>query len=196
PPPPPVGAALRLLSVWAELLSQQEWESLTLHAQMALPSYGEYAEDLVQSVLSDVLAGRFDSGKVPRTAVLPLLKSIIKKRTWNLARSRRRHERRERHPDLREARAPGANMAFRTAALIRLRADLARALAALPKAQRRTIVLINMRGWTVREVAELEGVSEAGVRQRLARAKAKLRMLLMHRKALEALIEPWPLVVP
>ena len=55
---------------------------------------------------------------------------------------------------------------------------LYRALARLPEEQRESIILFEITGFSVKEIAALHGVSEAAVRQRLVRGRKKLTQLL------------------
>ena len=49
------------------------------------------------------------------------------------------------------------------------------ALAVLPAAQREAIVLFEIEGWQVDEIAEIQAVSASAVKSRLARGRARLR---------------------
>jgi RNA polymerase sigma-70 factor (ECF subfamily) len=48
-------------------------------------------------------------------------------------------------------------------------------LAALPVEQRETIVLHEIEGWKVDEIAAMHGVSESAVKSRLSRGRDRLR---------------------
>jgi RNA polymerase sigma-70 factor (ECF subfamily) len=68
------------------------------------------------------------------------------------------------------------------------RLDVARALAELPEAQRVALVLVDMQGLPVAEVAQITGVPEGTVKSRCARGRAALAPLLRpgadtHRRA-------------
>jgi RNA polymerase sigma-70 factor (ECF subfamily) len=54
-------------------------------------------------------------------------------------------------------------------------AQLGRWLDALPASQRAALVLKELEGWTSAETAEILGISEGSVEQRLVRARATLR---------------------
>jgi RNA polymerase sigma-70 factor, ECF subfamily len=54
------------------------------------------------------------------------------------------------------------------------------ALAALPVEQRVAVVLVDVQGWPVAEVAQLEGVPVGTVKSRCARARIRLAELLGH----------------
>jgi RNA polymerase sigma-70 factor (ECF subfamily) len=54
-------------------------------------------------------------------------------------------------------------------------AQLGRWLDALPESQRAALVLKELEGWTSAETAEILGISEGSVEQRLVRARATLR---------------------
>jgi RNA polymerase sigma-70 factor, ECF subfamily len=49
------------------------------------------------------------------------------------------------------------------------------ALASLPAAQREAIVLFEIEGWQVEEIADLSGTSISAIKSRLARGRARLR---------------------
>jgi len=55
-----------------------------------------------------------------------------------------------------------------------------RALAALPAAQREAIVLFEIEGWLVEEIAELQRISASAVKSRLARGRARMRAHYEH----------------
>jgi RNA polymerase sigma-70 factor (ECF subfamily) len=54
------------------------------------------------------------------------------------------------------------------------------ALAQLPPDQRVALVLLDMQGYTVAEIAEMLGVAEGTVKSRCARGRARLAVLLGH----------------
>ena len=54
---------------------------------------------------------------------------------------------------------------------------VSRALASLPAEQREAIVLFDLEGITVDEIASLQGVSASAVKSRLARGRLRLRRL-------------------
>lgn len=62
----------------------------------------------------------------------------------------------------------------------RLRAALGR----LPAPQREAIVLFELQGMTVTEIAELQGVSPSAIKSRLARSRRKLRAIYRKRFAI------------
>ena len=64
------------------------------------------------------------------------------------------------------------------AATTEQRLDVSRALAALPDAQRVALVLVDMQGLPVAEVAQITGVAEGTVKSRCARGRAALAPLL------------------
>ena len=55
------------------------------------------------------------------------------------------------------------------------------ALAELPHDQREAIVLFEIEGWKVEEIAELEGVSASAIKSRLARGRERLRTIYTQR---------------
>lgn len=66
------------------------------------------------------------------------------------------------------------------------------ALAALPAVQREAIVLFEIEGWQVEEIAELHGVSPSAIKSRLARGRARLRALYHRALAADAAPSPVP----
>ncbi len=60
------------------------------------------------------------------------------------------------------------------ATAVEQRLDVSRALAALPDAQRVALVLVDMQGLSVAEVAQITGVAEGTVKSRCARGRAAL----------------------
>lgn len=56
--------------------------------------------------------------------------------------------------------------------------DLYAALEALPPKERSSVLLYYMQGYSVKEIAEIEGASQVAVRQHLARGRSHLRGLL------------------
>lgn len=59
------------------------------------------------------------------------------------------------------------------------------ALAKLPEAQKESIILFEITGFSIKEIATLHQVSEAAVRQRLVRGRKKLAQLLTDAPMLE-----------
>lgn len=55
------------------------------------------------------------------------------------------------------------------------------ALASLPAEQREAIVLFEIEGWQIDEIAELSGTSISAIKSRLARGRARLRTFYMKR---------------
>jgi RNA polymerase sigma-70 factor (ECF subfamily) len=64
---------------------------------------------------------------------------------------------------------------------VELRVDVERALATLPEGQRMALVLVDMQGLAVAEVAAILGVAEGTVKSRCARGRAALAPLLLER---------------
>jgi RNA polymerase sigma-70 factor (ECF subfamily) len=64
------------------------------------------------------------------------------------------------------------------------------ALAQLPPEQRTAIVLVDLQGYSVAEVAEILEVAEGTVKSRCSRGRARLAMLLGHLRAAGAVVEP------
>jgi RNA polymerase sigma-70 factor (ECF subfamily) len=66
------------------------------------------------------------------------------------------------------------------------RIDIARALATLPEGQRVALVLVDMQGLPVSQVAEIMGVAEGTVKSRCARGRSALAPLLRQRPSSNA----------
>jgi RNA polymerase sigma-70 factor (ECF subfamily) len=79
---------------------------------------------------------------------------------------------------------PGHSGDYRSDEWSAARAEAARraraALATLPAVQREAIVLFELEGWQVDEIAELQRVSVSAVKSRLARGRARLRLHYEH----------------
>jgi RNA polymerase sigma-70 factor, ECF subfamily len=92
--------------------------------------------------------------------------------------------RRERgHVELRLDGEPTAHPDVRTGDLateLATRLSVREALAVLPAAQRVAVVLVDVQGWSVAEVAEVLEVPVGTVKSRCARARARLAVLLGH----------------
>jgi RNA polymerase sigma-70 factor, ECF subfamily len=123
------------------------------------PSADE-AEDVVAEVFADAAAalGRFEPGEAP---VLAWLYTVARRRLADAARRRRRG------PALTTVSAPAYPAAVAGA--------LGRALAQLPREQRRVVVLKLVRGLSFREIAAEVGATEAACKMRLSRALAAMR---------------------
>ncbi len=63
----------------------------------------------------------------------------------------------------------------------------ARALSTLPAAQREAIILFEIEGWTVEQIASVQSCSVSAVKSRLARGRERLRHVYLHRLGGEAL---------
>lgn len=112
------GGATRPPSVWLEHMRHEQWERLVVHARICLCRYPEQvecairADDLVQTILTDAVEGRFDSAEVTWEKLLPFLEAVVDKRAWKVARGRRRRERRESRVELNPPPPPGEGLHF------------------------------------------------------------------------------------
>ncbi|MEP6494947.1 MAG: sigma-70 family RNA polymerase sigma factor, partial [bacterium] len=150
-----------------------------------------------QDVAQDVFLSAWrDLGKLRNpSSFLPWLRQLTRNRAHHVLRTTRRRERRIALPESKHA---GATDDSRTDALLaaavepspsvldRLIADeerdaLLAVLAELPHAAREIVILYYREGSSVQQVAELLGLSEAAVKQRLARARARVRDALLVR---------------
>lgn len=64
------------------------------------------------------------------------------------------------------------------------------ALAELPAEQREALVLFELEGWTVEEIAELHAVSVSAIKSRLARGRDRLRAIYVERFAVDLTPRP------
>lgn len=130
------------------------------------------AEELFQETFLRALrAGtRFDGSR----RLKPWLYTIA----TNLARDRASRMRHKANPELRANEdLPGADGADHEVQWIQ-RADVARALAELPEAQRETVVLYYFEGLSEPELAEALGIPRGTVKSRLHHALRKMRDIL------------------
>lgn len=77
-----------------------------------------------------------------------------------------------------------------------LRADIRRAIDALPDAFRMIVVLVEIQGYTYREVSEMLGVPLGTVRSRLSRARSLLQAALWDRAREAGLVHGAPATTP
>lgn len=116
------------------------------------------------------------------SSFLPWLRQLTRNRAHHVLRTevrRRRREVGERADELLAATADPAPNAESLMVAAEERAALAAALAELPDSAREVVVLYYREGSSVRQVAELLGLSEAAVRQRLSRARSQVRERLL-----------------
>jgi RNA polymerase sigma-70 factor (ECF subfamily) len=78
---------------------------------------------------------------------------------------------------------PGGSGAGETADAVEIRLDVNAALRTLPPQQRAALVLVDMLGYPVAEVAEILGISVGTVKSRCARGRARLLPHLSHLRA-------------
>lgn len=64
------------------------------------------------------------------------------------------------------------------------------ALAQLAADQREAIVLHDIEGWSVGEIADLEGVSQSAIKSRLSRGRDKLKTIYTRRFGMRATLRP------
>lgn len=119
------------------------------------------AEDLVQEAFVRALA------RWSRIAGYEDPIGWVRRVAWNLAASNRRQARRGRGVAARLAEPVGPGPSPERVALVQ-------ALATLPVAQRRAVIMFYVGDLSVAEVAEIESASESSIKQRLHRARAAL----------------------
>lgn len=120
------------------------------------------AEDITADVFTAAVAGldRFEPGPTP---VLAWLYTVARRRLVDEAR------RRDRAPVV-TLEPVADDYGGEVASVLRA------AIAALPEGQRTVVVLKLVHGWSIREVAERQGWSEAACKMRLSRALDRLRV--------------------
>lgn len=134
-------------------------------------AYGKCdVEDLVQDVM--LTAFKHFAGIEPGKLLHYLIRAA-RNRSISLGRGRRckPEELREQCMARLQAKGASADAAFETEALYR-------ALHRLPEAQRNAVVLFEINGFSLREIAGLQQCSEASVKMKLSRARKRLRQLL------------------
>lgn len=127
------------------------------------------AEDVMQDVLIQLWTGL--AGFAGASAFTTWLHRVVVNRCLSRARSARRTE------TIPEPGEPGHPRAPAAAERVQDQAELAvagAAVAALPEDQRSVFVLCQLEGLSYREVAVIQGLAEATVRGRLARARQRL----------------------
>lgn len=156
----------------ADRLVRQHWGTLVRHAEIELGPLGDEAEDLVQDVLASLLAGEVCMRTVPGPSQRPYLKQVIRLRARNW-------QRRRTHQHLEEDHHPIERCdPWKQASRVRFRAELEEAVASLPPHERTVVLDSCFKGRSTREIAEREGVSEAAIWKRLARARQRLKASL------------------
>ena len=142
----------------------------------------ETSRDVAQDVF---LAAWRDLKKLRNPAsFLPWLRQLTRNRAHHVLRGEVRRRRRQvddRTDALLAAAADPHPSAVDRLVVEEERAALERALDELPDAAREVVVLYYREGCSVRQVADLLGLSEAAVKQRLARARAQVRDALLER---------------
>lgn len=160
------------LSARAAELASGHRDELVERARSRLGSRADEAEELVQEFLCDLCAGLFDDRAVPEAKTVAFAKGVIENRARNLRRKKTEAR-------LTEEPYPAQWTAPWEAALgIRRREALLHAFRALPARDRRVLVWCAIDGQSAKKVAVREGVSPDTVRQRLHRARRRLRRSL------------------
>ncbi|MEP6618905.1 MAG: sigma-70 family RNA polymerase sigma factor [bacterium] len=152
-----------------------------------------------QDVAQDVFVAAWtDLGKLRNpSSFLPWIRQLARNRAHHVLRTTRRRERRvvlpesggasssptvdERADTLLAAAADAAPSALERIIADEERALLHTVLSELPNTAREVVILYYREGSSVHQVAELLGLSEAAVKQRLARARAQVREALLQR---------------
>lgn len=154
-------------SAFEEIVSATSARLVRLSARM-MGSLAD-AEDVVQEAYvkayQSLVSGRFDR----RSSVETWLYRIVSNATIDAMRSRGR--RAQQADTLEETAGPGIAGAEARVAL----AEIASWLGELPPEQRAALTLTALEGLSAAEAAEILGISEGAVEQRLVRARATLR---------------------
>lgn len=152
-----------------DLLAREHWTVLVRHAEIELGPLRDEAQDIVQGVLADILAGEFQLELVPASRRLAYVKKIIFYRVRNRRRKSVHQPLEERDHHVHPCDP------WREAARYWIEGRLRAAIAALPPHERTVLIQSCIEGKATAEIAEVEDVSRAAVRQRLRRARRKLR---------------------
>ena len=154
--------------VLVELVARRHREELVHHARLKLGPLKASAEDLVHDVFSELLDGKLDAARIGKGKELGFIKRVISYRALHVLRDSRSPVELDR--SLSRSRAGAWSQAWRLEA----RRRLGRGLRRLPKKQRRALVWRHLQGRSTAEIAELEGVPKATVRQRISRGRRRL----------------------
>lgn len=128
----------------------------------------------VQDLVQDVMLSAFKHFEgIGEGKLLHYLIRAARNRAISLGRGRRCKPEELKEQSLERLRAKGAS----PEALLDVQA-LYHALDKLPEKQRNAVVLFEINGFSVREVAGMQGCSEASVKMKLSRGRQRLRELL------------------
>jgi len=161
--------------------------SLVCSLALSIVRDAELSRDVAQDVF---LAAWRDLGKLrDPNSFLPWLRQLTRHRAYHVLRTERRRERRVTADDTDTLLALAADPQPRADA--RMLADEERRLLAivldeLPDETRDVVILYYREGESTAQVAALLGLSEASVRQRLSRARTRLRSNLLDRFGMAA----------
>jgi RNA polymerase sigma factor (sigma-70 family) len=164
-----------------------ETRSLVSAIALSIVRDGELSRDIAQDVF---LSAWRDLGSLrDPNSFLPWLRQLTRHRAYHLLRTERRRERRVTADDtdtlLAQAADPQPDAGMRMIADEERRL-LALVLDELPDETRDVVILYYREGESTEQVARLLGLTEANVRQRLSRARTRLRASLLDRFGMAA----------
>jgi len=161
--------------------------SLVCSLALSIVRDAELSRDVAQDVF---LAAWRDLGKLrDPNSFLPWLRQLTRHRAYHVLRTERRRERRVTADDTDTLLAMAADSQPRADAMMLADEEqrlLAIVLDELPDETRDVVILYYREGESTAQVAALLGLSEASVRQRLSRARARLRSNLLDRFGMAA----------
>jgi RNA polymerase sigma factor (sigma-70 family) len=164
-----------------------ETRSVVCSIALSIVRDGELSRDIAQDVF---LSAWRDLGQLrDPNSFLPWLRQLTRHRAYHVLRTERRRERRVTAQDADQLMARALDPAPNAGA--QMLADeerqlLATVLDELPDETREVVILYYREGESTAQVAHLLGLSEANVRQRLTRARARLRSNLLDRFGMAA----------
>jgi RNA polymerase sigma-70 factor (ECF subfamily) len=132
------------------------------------------AEDIVHDVILLVIGGTFDDRPIPLGKGRAFLRGVLSRMAVRRAATINRRQGLRLDEHLVGSSTPPVLKPGRRA----LRKRIGTALLALPKTLRKTWIWRHLQGRSTAEIADLEGVTPAAVRQRLLRARSALSCLL------------------
>ena len=157
-----------------ELLAHTEWLSRLARSLVREPAD---AEDAVQDTLVAALSSRGADVEQPRAWLARILTNFLRKRA-------RGEERRRAREGMRERAASDAGPAEVVERAI-AQQELIQAVIGLEEPYRSTLLQHYFEGLPAERIARREGTTAANVRQRLSRARQRLRSALQSRGAIE-----------
>jgi len=153
-----------------------ESSTLAFRVAFSVLRHREDAEDVAQEAFARAYRGFRTLRDRER------FRAWLVRTTWRLALDRQRADRRRARREQAHARAPAGNTPTGLARSDQRLADLWQAIDALPERLRLVVVLANVEGHGVADVARLAGIPEGTVKSRLFLARQQLKEHLDERR--------------